>query len=130
MTRNDHRRGFTLLEVLVALTITGMALGGLFAVIGGNKRLAWRSEDALIRATAVRSLINQAQLDDTRGELPLTIELPGMELEAGIELEPPEDREPQGTTQALRGYELRDDSGVVIAKGAYWVELDLPELPE
>lgn len=127
MTRNDCRRGFTLLEVLVALTITGMALGGLFAVIGGNKRLAWRSEEALIRAMEVRSLINQAQLDDTRGDLLLDLDVPGMQLEAGIELDPPEDRQLQGTTHVLRGYELRDDSGAVVASGSYWVELDLPE---
>ena len=127
MQRNNSLRGFTLLEVLVALTITGMALGGLFAVIGGNKRLAWRSEDALIRATEVRSLINQAQLDDTRGELLLAVEIEGIELEADIELDAPEERALLGTTQKLRGYELRDESGAVIASGAYWVELDLPE---
>ena len=127
MQRNNSLRGFTLLEVLVALTITGMALGGLFAVIGGNKRLAWRSEDALIRATEVRSLINQAQLDDTRGELLLAVEIEGIELEADIELDAPEERALLGTTQKLRGYELRDESGAVIASGAYWVEMDLPE---
>ena len=127
MQRNNSLRGFTLLEVLVALTITGMALGGLFAVIGGNKRLAWRSEDALIRATEVRSLINQAQLDDTRGELLLAVEIEGIQLEADIELDAPEERALLGTTQKLRGYELRDESGAVIASGAYWVELDLPE---
>ena len=127
MQRNNSLRGFTMLEVLVALTITGMALGGLFAVIGGNKRLAWRSEDALIRATEVRSLINQAQLDDTRGELLLAVEIEGIQLEADIELDAPEERALLGTTQKLRGYELRDESGAVIASGAYWVELDLPE---
>ena len=127
MQRNNSLRGFTLLEVLVALTITGMALGGLFAVIGGNKRLAWRSEDALIRATEVRSLINKAQLDDTRGELLLAVDIEGIQLEADIELDAPEARALLGTTQKLRGYELRDESGAVIASGAYWVELDLPE---
>lgn len=126
-TRHEHMRGFTLLEVLVALTIAGMALGGLFAVIGGNKRLAWRAEDALIRATDVRSLINQAQLEDTRGDLPLARRVPGLRVEADIELEEPEERALQGTVFKLRGYELRDDSGEVVASGSYWVELDLPE---
>ncbi len=127
MKRNDRMRGFTLLEVLVALTIAGMALGGIFAVIGGNKRLAWRSEDALLRAMEVRSLLNQAQLDDTRGELPFASEFDGLRVESGIELEDPEDRTLQGTVYKLRGYELRDDAGEVIARGTYWVELDLPE---
>lgn len=127
MTRNRHQRGFTLLEVLVALTITGLALGSLFAVIGGNKRLAWRSEAALVRATEIRSLINQAQLDDMRGELPLARSLPELQVEAGIELEDPEGMDLQGTTQALRGYELRDANSELVVSGSYWVELDLPE---
>jgi prepilin-type N-terminal cleavage/methylation domain-containing protein len=121
-------RGFTLLEVLVALTIAGMALGGLFAVIGGNKRLAWRAEAALVRATEVRSMINLAQLDDTRGELPPALdEVAGLRLESDLEIPEPEERNLQGTVHHLRAYELRDDAGEIIARGSYWVELDLPE---
>jgi prepilin-type N-terminal cleavage/methylation domain-containing protein len=127
MMRNDSMRGFTLLEVLVALTIAGMALGGLFAVIGGNKRMTWRSEAALLRTMEVRSLINQAQLDDTRGDLPPAHVVPGLRIESDIELKEPEDRALQGTVYKLRGYEVRDDNGEVVATGSYWVELDLPE---
>ncbi len=126
-TRRNTMRGFTLLEVLVALTIAGMALGGLFAVIGGNKRLAWRAEGALIRATQVRSAINLAQLDDTRGELPPALDLPDLRIEADIEIPKPEDRAWTATQHHLRGYELRDANGEVLASGTYWVELDLPE---
>lgn len=120
-------RGFTLLEVLVALTIAGMALGGLFGVIGGNKRLAWRSEEALVRTMDLRSLINQAQLDDQRGALPPARVVPGLRTENDIELPEPEDRTPMGTVHKLRGYELRDANGEVVVRGSYWVELDLPE---
>jgi prepilin-type N-terminal cleavage/methylation domain-containing protein len=125
--RNDSMRGFTLLEVLVALTIAGMALGGLFAVIGGNKRLAWRAEGALLHATQVRSAINQAQLDDTRGDLPPAGMAPDLRIEAGIELPEPEERATKGTVHHLRGFEVRNEDGEVIATGSYWVELDLPE---
>jgi prepilin-type N-terminal cleavage/methylation domain-containing protein len=120
-------RGFTLLEVMVALTIAGMALGGLFSVIGGNKRLAWRSEDALVRTMNLRGLINQAQLDDQRGELPPASVVPGLRTDTDIELPEPEDRFPQGSIHKLRGYELRDANGEVVARGSYWVELDVPE---
>lgn len=126
-TRRNTTRGFTLLEVLVALTIAGMALGGLFAVIGGNKRLAWRAEGALVRATQVRSAINLAQLDDTRGELPPALDLPDLRIDADIEIPKPEDRVWTATQHHLRGYELRDANGEVLASGTYWVELDLPE---
>lgn len=127
MKRNERMRGFTLLEVLVALTIAGMALGGLFSVIGGNKRLAWRSEETLVRAIDVRSLINQAQLDDMRGDLPPAHVVPGLRIESDIELEEPEERALQGTVHKLRGYEVRADNGEIVARGTYWVELDLPE---
>jgi prepilin-type N-terminal cleavage/methylation domain-containing protein len=127
MRCNSTVRGFTLLEVLVALTITGLALGGLFAAIGGNKRLAWRAQDALVHATQVRSEINLAQLDDGRGEVPAVLDVEGLAFEGGIEFEHPEDRDWKGTTLALRGYELRDSNGETLARGSYWVELDLPE---
>ncbi len=126
MKRNELQRGFTLLEVLVALTISGLALGGLFAVIAGNKRLAWNSEDVLLHATQARSLINLAQLDDTRGELPPALDLPDLELEAGLELDTPE-RKTQASALALRGFEVRAANGERVASGTYWVELDLSE---
>jgi prepilin-type N-terminal cleavage/methylation domain-containing protein len=119
-------RGFTLLEVLVALTITGLALGGLFSVIAGNKRLAWRSEAALIKSTQVRSLINFSQLNDQRGAIDVTFENRDLQLYTDIELEIPE-RHTAGTTQALRAYEILDENGMEVAKGTYWVELELPE---
>lgn len=120
------QRGFTLLEVMVALTITGLALGGLFGVIAGNKRLAWRSEAALIKSTQVRSLINFSQLNDERGEIFLDFENEELRLVTGIELELPE-RKTMGSRQALRGYEVFDEFGDVVASGTYWVELELPE---
>ncbi len=119
-------RGFTLLEVMVALTITGMALGGLFGVIAGNKRLAWRSEEALVRSMQTRGMINFSQLNDERGELTVDFEYDGAGIMTGIELEAPE-RKTQASTMALRQYEVLDDLGDVVAVGTYWVELELAE---
>lgn len=119
-------RGFTLLEVMVALTITGMALGGLFGVIAGNKRLAWRSEEALVRSMQTRGMINFSQLNDERGELTVDFEYDGAGIMTGIELEAPE-RKTQASTMALRQYEVQDDLGDVVAVGTYWVELELAE---
>ncbi|MEK9648766.1 MAG: type II secretion system protein, partial [Gammaproteobacteria bacterium] len=61
--KSARQGGFTLLEVMVALTITGMALGSLFGIIAGNKRLAWRSEESLVKTMQARSLINFSQLN-------------------------------------------------------------------
>jgi prepilin-type N-terminal cleavage/methylation domain-containing protein len=123
--RKRHR-GFTLLEVMVALTITGMALGGLFGVIAGNKRLAWRSEEALVRTMQTRGMINFSQLNDERGEVMVDFEYDEVDILTGIELEVPE-RKTQASTMALRQYEVLDDFGDIVAVGTYWVELELAE---
>lgn len=122
----SHTRGFTLLEVLVALTITGMALGGLFGVVAGNKRLAWSSERALLGSMQVRSLINFTQLNDERGEITIDFENTALQLDDELEFDVPA-RKTMGTTLALRGYEIRDENDEIITTGSHWVILDLPE---
>ena len=61
---HKDQTGFTLLEVIVALTITGFVLGGLFSLVGGSKQLSWRSEESLIQATRLRAAINFALLEN------------------------------------------------------------------
>ena len=119
-------QGFTLLEVMVALTIAGLALGGLLGVIAGNKRLAWRAEQALLEASRVRNIINFSQLGDRGGELPLPFDSQGLRLDMGLPV-PVSKRKTLGTTQALRAYELVDENDEVVASGIYWTELDLPQ---
>lgn len=112
--------GFTLLEVMVALTITAMALGALFGVIGGNKRLAWRAEDVLVQSMQVRSLINVAQLNDGQGEVFLRQEHRELDLVSGEEFEVP-DRKTAGTLDTLRGFHIDDDNGETLVQGTYWI---------
>ena len=128
MRRNLPRKagGFTLLEVMVALTITGLALGGLFSVVAGSKRLAFRAEQALAKSMQVRSLINFTQLNNGRGEIIIDFENTELQLDDDHEIEAPE-RKTLGTTQALRTYEIRDQDDEVVTSGSYWVILDLPE---
>lgn len=119
-------RGFTLLEVMIALTITGLALGGLFGIIAGNKRLAWRAEDALVQSMQVRSLINFAQLNDTRGEIVVPLSVADLQIYDNLPVAIP-DRRTQSSPQSLRAFEVLDQNGEVLASGTYRVELDLPE---
>src|SRR5690606_4083222 len=113
-------------EVLVALTITGFALGALLSVIGGNKRLAWRSEAALQDVARVRLEINLAQLADTRGELPRLGPAGDLQLQQDLELPTPE-RKTAPVQATLRGYEVRNARGELLTRGVHWVELALPE---
>jgi len=131
-TRLGHRigdrlraKGFTLLEVMVALTITGMALGGLFGIIAGNKQLAWRSEQALYDANQIRSLINFSQLNDDRGELVVDFQNEELILSIDEEIEEPE-RKTQPMLYTLKKYEVLDPYGELLVEGSYWVKLDLP----
>ena len=119
-------KGFTLLEVMVALTITGMALGGLFGVIAGNKRLAWRSEESLVTTMQTRSMINFSQLNDERGEVFVDFENDELLLSTGYEMEVPV-RKTQASRLTLRQYEVLDKFGEPVTVGSYWVELELPE---
>jgi prepilin-type N-terminal cleavage/methylation domain len=121
----ENSRGFTLLEVMVAMTITGLALGALLSVIAGNKRLAFSAERALVHSISVRSLINTAQLHDERGDVVVDLANRELQLFDNIELETPQ-RKTQPTTQSLRGYRVMEN-GEVLVEGTYWVELDLPE---
>jgi prepilin-type N-terminal cleavage/methylation domain-containing protein len=123
MRRSDA--GFTLLEVMVALTITAMALGALFGVIGGNKQLAWRAEDALVRSMQVRSLINVAQLGDEDSAVFLSIEHAGLDLLSGEQFEEPE-RKTEPTLDDLRGFRIETADGETLAAGTYWLHQELP----
>ena len=122
----DPRRGFTLLEVMVALTITGIALGSLFGIIAGNKRLAWHSEESLVKTMQARSLINFSQLKDERGDASVDFQNLDLIINSGYELEIPE-RKTQASRLALREYEMFDEVGELITTGTYWVELELAE---
>ena len=122
----DPRRGFTLLEVMVALTITGIALGSLFGIIAGNKRLAWHSEESLVKTMQARSLINFSQLKDERGDASVDFQNLDLIINSGYELDIPE-RKTQASRLALREYEMFDEAGELITTGTYWVELELAE---
>jgi len=122
----DPRRGFTLLEVMVALTITGIALGSLFGIIAGNKRLAWHSEESLVKTMQARSLINFSQLKDERGDASVDFQNLDLIINSGFEMDIPE-RKTQASRLALREYEMFDEVGELITTGTYWVELELAE---
>ncbi len=63
MKINSANKGFTLLEVLIAVTLTAMVLGSLLALQSQSKRLAFRAEAALQKVINQRAYLNAAWLD-------------------------------------------------------------------
>lgn len=61
----SNKRGFTLLEMLVASTIMAVAIVGLLAGIGGATRNAARLRDYDRAAQLARSRMNELLADDT-----------------------------------------------------------------
>ena len=122
----DSQAGFTLLEVIVALTITGFVLGGLFSLVGGSKQLSWRSEESLIQATRVRAAVNFALLENEYSDVEQILQDDSYRIRSLDLLEDPE-RKTQGSVHAFQAYEVVNrERGEVIA-GSRWIQLDLPQ---
>lgn len=121
-----NNQGFTLLEVIVALTITGFVLGGLFTLVGGSKRLSWTSEQSLVRAANVRAAINFALLENEFNEVEEIRNNFDYEIRAGELLEPPL-RKTQASPLSLQEYEIVNSETDEIIFGNRWVQLVLPQ---
>ena len=121
-----NNKGFTLLEVIVALTITGFVLGSLFALVGGSKRLSWTSEQSLVRAANVRAAINFALLENELNEVEEILNNYEYEIRAGQLLEPPL-RKTQASPLALQEYEIVNSDTDELIVGNRWIQLALPQ---
>ena len=118
-------RGFTLLEVIVALAITGFVLGSLFSLVGGSKQLTWRSQDSLLRATELRAVTNFALLQDEFRDVEPILENDHYTILSGEELEVP-GRKTQPTVYALQNFEILDEEREETILGTRWIQLELP----
>ena len=117
--------GFTLLEVIVALAITGFVLGGLFSLLGASKQLSLRSSEGLRESTDLRAAVNFALLENEYNEVAPVLESERYLIRAGELLEDPI-RKTIGTTQALQAFEIEDRERDRIVPGTRWVRLLLP----
>ena len=57
-------RGFTLLEVLLAMAIVGIALGSIFGLLAGSKRLAFKASNEIGQILFLRAAISISQLEE------------------------------------------------------------------
>ena len=118
--------GFTLLEVIVALAITGFILGGLFSLLGSSKQLSWRSEENLLRAVRVRAATNFALLQNEFRDVEEILKDDGYEIRSlGLLDDPIRKTEP--LLYALQQYQITDDSRDEQFFGSRWIRLNLPQ---
>lgn len=124
----NKQRGFTLLEVMVALTITSLVLGSIFTLAAGSKRLAVSTQESVRDSAAIRARINLALLDNQFRELqfPQDMEDGDFEIQAG---ERPEDpiRRTEPLRDLLEFYEITYPGQQAPLTGTRWVRLELPE---
>ena len=118
--------GFTLLEVIVALAITGFILGGLFSLLGSSKQLSWRSEENLLRAVRVRAATNFALLQNEFRDVEEILKDDGYEIRS-LELLDDPIRKTEPLLWALQRYQITEDSRDEQFFGSRWVRLNLPQ---
>ena len=123
---HNIQAGFTLLEVIVALTITGFVLGGLFSLVGGSKQLSWRSEESLVQATRVRAAVNFALLENEYSNVEEILQDYSYQIRSLDLLEDPE-RKTQATVYAFQAYEVINRERNEVIVGSRWIQLDLPQ---
>ena len=122
----NSQSGFTLLEVIVAMAITGFVLGGLFSLMGGSKQLSWRSEDSLQRAANIRAITNFALLQNEYRDVELILEDGSYDI-LGLEvLEVPE-RKTQASVFTLQAFEIANEERDEFITGNRWIQLNLPQ---
>lgn len=88
-----NRAGFTLMEVLVAFTIAGLALGSLFTLLATSKRLAWQAEQKLTETTRGKAAFNLALLHEQTAAPPPASELAGQAIIKSEGIIPPPERQ-------------------------------------
>ena len=118
--------GFTLLEVILALAITGFILGGLFSLLGSSKQLSWRSEENLLRAARVRAATNFALLQNEFRDVEEILQDDGYEIRS-LELLDDPIRKTEPLLWALQRYQITEDSRDEQFFGSRWIRLNLPQ---
>ncbi|MCK5697004.1 MAG: prepilin-type N-terminal cleavage/methylation domain-containing protein [Gammaproteobacteria bacterium] len=63
---NDNKRqqGFTLLEVLVSITLTSLVLGNLFALQSQSKRLSFKAQTSMLKTINNRAYLNASWISN------------------------------------------------------------------
>ena len=118
--------GFTLLEVIVALAISGFILGGLFSLLGISKQLSWRSEEHLLHAARIRAISNFALLQNEFRDVEEILRDDNLEIRSLEILDEPL-RKTEPMVYALQSYQIIDVSRDEQFASSRWIQLNLPQ---
>ena len=118
--------GFTLLEVIVALAISGFILGGLFSLLGISKQLSWRSEEHLLHASRIRAISNFALLQNEFRDVEEILRDDNLEIRSLEILDEPL-RKTEPMVYALQSYQIIDVSRDEQFARSRWIKLNLPQ---
>ena len=118
--------GFTLLEVIVALAISGFILGGLFSLLGISKQLSWRSEEHLLHASRIRAISNFALLQNEFRDVEEILRDDNLEIRSLEVLDEPL-RKTEPMLHALQSYQIIDVSRDEQFASSRWIQLNLPQ---
>jgi len=121
-----QQQGFTLLEVMVALTITAMVLGGLFTLAAGSKQLAVRAQDSLEASTNARAAVNFALLDNEFRDIDPVLNSNRYDIR-GLDLVEDVERRTLPLNDLLQTYEVIDNQSGEVIQGVRWKRFDLPQ---
>ncbi|NJO15879.1 MAG: type II secretion system protein [Thioploca sp.] len=125
---NTQQQGFTLLEVIIAMAIVGMALGTILGLLAGSKRLAFKATDDIERILFLRSAINAAQVleEPEYPELPSQYKK-NLAINTGEPLEAPEQQTEKLIPLALEPYTLRDEEKGIELNTVRLIKRDTPQ---
>lgn len=121
-----RHRGFTLLEVMVALTITSLVLGGLFSLAAGSKQLAVRTQSTLQDTMAARAQINFSLLENDYRDIEPIITNERYQTRAE-DILPDVLRRTAPMNDLLQSYQVIDSDTDEVIAGVRWIRLELPQ---
>ena len=124
--RPRRHRGFTLLEVMVALTITSLVLGGLFSLAAGSKQLAVRTQSTLQDTMAARAQINFSLLENDYRDIEPIMTNDRYQTRAD-DILPDVLRRTAPMNNLLQSYQVIDSDTDEVIEGVRWIRLELPQ---
>ncbi len=103
-----YRQGFTLLEILIAITLAAMVLGSVFVLQSQSKQLVFRSQTKIYESLELRAALNNAHLPNAPKRLTNQFHIANAHI-----LEKPEEQSTAIRWQ-LEQFDLLDQQGNVM----------------